>query len=533
MSTSPNKNPQTSAADQYTKPPTDDPFAHEQEGFHKGLGARQLQMIAIGSAIGTGLFLGAGSRLQDAGPMLAVIYAVIGFFGYLILRALGELILHRPSSGSFVSYTREFYGEKAAFVSGWLYWLNWAMTAVADATAIAIYISWFGRYNQFFADIPQWLSAFIVVVITVALNLISVKIFGELEFWFALIKILALLAFMAVGIWYLVFGEPINGVTPGLSLIAANDGFFPNGILPALIVVQGVVFAYAGIELVGTTSGETKNVEKVIPRAINTVIWRIAIFYVGSVVLLCLLMPYTAYKDAESPFVTFFDAIGIDGTAPIMQLVVITAAASSLNAGLYSTGRILHSMGVAGSAPKFTTKVSRSGVPVAGILLTGVIGLFGVVLNFFVPEQAFEVVLNIASVGTMASWAAIAMSHQKYLKLVGEGKYKRPNYRAPGGRFSDWAVMVFLAIVIVLMALDYPVGTYTLASLLLVIPLLIIGWYTVRDRVNEIARVREGYTGSVPVIAARPVVKKLVSEPRTHIDLGELDIEDEDKPKGS
>ena len=158
--------------DRYTKPPTDDPFAHEQEGFHKGLGARQLQMIAIGSAIGTGLFLGTGSRLQDAGPMLAVIYAVIGFFGYLILRALGELILHRPSSGSFVSYTREFYGEKAAFVSGWLYWLNWAMTAVADATAIAIYISWFGRYNQFFADIPQWLSAFIVVVVTVALNLI-------------------------------------------------------------------------------------------------------------------------------------------------------------------------------------------------------------------------------------------------------------------------------------------------------------------------------------------------------------------------
>ena len=206
MSTSPNKNPHTSAADPHVKPPTDDPFAHEQEGFHKGLGARQLQMIAIGSAIGTGLFLGTGSRLQDAGPMLAVIYAVIGFFGYLILRALGELILHRPSSGSFVSYTREFYGEKAAFVSGWLYWLNWAMTAVADATAIAIYISWFGRYNQFFADIPQWLSAFIVVVITVALNLVSVKLFGELEFWFALIKILALLSFMAVGIWYLVFG---------------------------------------------------------------------------------------------------------------------------------------------------------------------------------------------------------------------------------------------------------------------------------------------------------------------------------------
>ena len=495
-----------------TRPDHEDAFAHEQEGLHKGLGARQLQMIAIGSAIGTGLFLGTGGRLEKAGPMLAIIFAVCGFFGYLILRALGELILHRPSSGSFVSYTREFYGEKAAFVSGWLYWLNWAMTAVADATAIAIYISWFGRYNQFFADLPQWLTAFIVVIVTVSLNLVSVKLFGELEFWFALIKILALLTFMAVGIWYLIFGQPINGVQPGIPLIMSHEGLFPQGILPALIVVQGVVFAYAGIELVGTTSGETKDVKKIIPRAINTVVWRIAIFYVGAVLLLCLLMPYTVYSDDESPFVTFFDNIGVTASAPIMQLVVITAAASSLNAGLYSTGRILHSMGVAGSAPKFATKVSKSGVPVAGILLTGVVGLFGVVLNFIVPEQAFEVVLNIAAFGTMASWVAISLSHQKFLKLAKEGKYTRPEYRAPGGRFADWSVLTFMAIVIVLMALDYPVGTWTLISLLFVIPLLIIGWFVVRDRVNEVARVREGFTGAVPVIAAPPMARKLSNE---------------------
>ena len=521
-----------------TAPPQEDAFAHEQEGLHKGLGARQLQMIAIGSAIGTGLFLGTGGRLEQAGPMLAVIFAVCGFFGYLILRALGELILHRPSSGSFVSYTREFYGEKAAFVSGWLYWLNWAMTAVADATAIAIYINWFGRYNQFFYDLPQWLTAFIVVIVTVGLNLVSVKLFGELEFWFALIKILALLTFMAAGVWYLIFGQPIDGVQPGLPLIAAHDGLFPQGVLPALIVVQGVVFAYAGIELVGTTSGETKDVKKVIPRAINTVVWRIAIFYVGSVVLLCLLMPYTVYSDTESPFVTFFDKIGVAGTAPIMQLVVITAAASSLNAGLYSTGRILHSMGVAGSAPQFATKVSKSGVPVAGILLTGVVGLFGVVLNFIVPEQAFEVVLNIAAFGTMASWVAISLSHQKFLKLVKEGKYKRPDYRAPGGRFADWSVLTFMAIVIILMALDYPVGTWTLISLLFVIPLLVIGWVRVRKRVYEIARMREGYTGSAPIVAQRPVVRKLVHEPRVHVDIEGLGVEDtprshrhDDKPK--
>ena len=235
---------------------------------------------------------------------------------------------------------------------------------------------------------------------------------------------------------------------------------------------------------------------------------------------------------------TFFDKIGVAGTAPIMQLVVITAAASSLNAGLYSTGRILHSMGVAGSAPQFATKVSKSGVPVAGILLTGVVGLFGVVLNFFIPEEAFSVVVNIASFGTMASWAAIAFSHQKFLKLAGEGKYKRPSYRAPGGRFADWSVIAFIAFVVVLLAINYPVGTYTFASLTILIPLLVIGWFTVRKRVYEIARMREGYTGSAPIVAQRPVVRKLVHEPRVHVDIEGLGVEDtprshryDDKPK--
>ncbi len=487
-------------SEQPPQQPLEDPFAHEQEGFHKGLGARQLQMIAIGSAIGTGLFLGTGGRLQAAGPSLAIIYAVCGFFGYLILRALGELIVHRPSSGSFVSYTREFYGEKSAYVAGWLYWLNWAMTAVADATAIAIYIAWFGQYSDAVSAIPQWVLALIVVVIVVALNLVSVKVFGEMEFWFALIKIVALLTFMVVGICFLIFGSP-SGQPTGFHLIADSGGMLPNGMLPALIVVQGVVFAYAGIELVGTTSGETKDVERIIPRAINTVVLRIAVFYVGSVVLLCLLLPYTQYSDNESPFVTFFESVGVDYAAPIMQLVVITAAASSMNAGMYSTGRILHSMAVAGSAPKIAAKISKGGVPVAGILLTAVVALFGVALNYWVPEEAFEIVLNIAAIGTMASWAAIALSHQKFLSLVKQGQYTRPGYRAPGGRFADWAVIVFIAGVMVLIAFDYPVGTWTLISLLVVIPLLIGGWFVVRKRVYEYAALRDGYTGQFPVIA--------------------------------
>ena len=465
-------------------------FTEEQSGFHQGLGPRQLQMIAIGGAIGTGLFLGAGGRLRDAGPSLFVVYAVCGLVGYLILRALGELVVHRPSSGSFVSYAREFFGEKAAYVSGWMYWVFWSTTAIVDATAIAIYVKWFGQYSEFIGAIPQGVTAFAVVVIVVVMNLISVKVFGEMEFWFALIKVVALVIFLVVGIFFVIFGTPTGSET-GLSLIADNGGLVPNGLMPALIIVQGVVFAYAGIELVGTASGETRHPEKVIPRAINTVIVRIAVFYVGSVVLLCLLLPFTAFSKDESPFVTFFSSIGVDAAGPIMQLVVITAALSSLNAGLYSTGRIMHSMALAGSAPRWAGNLTRSGVPYGGILLTAAVSMIGVVLNFLVPADAFEIVLNFASIGIMSAWVSITLCHLKFLSLVKKGRYERPAYRSPLAPYTNWVTLAFLAGVVVLIAVDYPVGTYTPGAALLLVPILVIGWFAVRRRVLEIASHRE------------------------------------------
>jgi L-asparagine permease len=185
-------------------------FSHEQAGYHKGLGARQLQMIAIGGAIGTGLFLGAGGRLHDAGPALIFVYAICGFFAFLILRALGELVLHRPSSGSFVSYAREFYGEKAAYVAGWMYFLNWAMTGIVDSTAIAVYV----KFWSAFSAAPQWLIALIALVVVLGANLISVKVFGEMEFWFALIKVTALVAFLIIGAVFLAFRFPASACSP-------------------------------------------------------------------------------------------------------------------------------------------------------------------------------------------------------------------------------------------------------------------------------------------------------------------------------
>lgn len=463
-------------------------FAHEQEGFKQGLKPRQIQMIAMGGSIGTGLFLGAGGRLHDAGPSLIFLYAIAGFFGYLILRQLGELVAYRPSSGSFVSYTREFYGEKWAFFVGWMYWFSWAATAIVDATAIAIYFRWFGQYLPAINDVPQWVVAFIVIVLVVSMNLISVKIFGELEFWFALIKVGSLLIFMVVGILFVIFGTP-TGAPVGITLIS-ESGFLPNGLMAALIVSQGVIFAYSGIELVGTASGEIKDPRQAIPKAINTVIWRIALFYVGSVLLLSLLLPYDAYSADESPFVTFFGSIGVDYAAPIMQLVVITAAASSLNAGLYSTGRITHSMAMNGSAPRFTGAMNASGVPVGGILLTGAVALLGVIINYWKPSDAFEIVLNISAICIVIGWMAITLPHMRFVALARKGQRSRPDFRAPLAPYTNWLTMLFLVGVLVLIAFDYPIGTYSLEAMALVIPMLVAGWFMVRTRVKQLAQER-------------------------------------------
>ncbi|CAM5521109.1 hypothetical protein SANTM175S_05085 [Streptomyces antimycoticus] len=294
-------------------------------GYSKSLKARHVNMIAIGGAIGTGLFLGAGGRLKDAGPSLAVAYAVCGIFAFLVVRALGELVLHRPSSGAFVSYAREFLGEKGAFVAGWMYFLNWATTGVADITAVATYTHYWGM----FTEIPQWVIALIALAVVLTVNLISVKIFGELEFWFAIIKVGALVVFMAIGIFLLVTREQVAGTSTGPSLITDHGGVFPHGVLPMLLVIQGVVFAYASVELVGVAAGETENPEKIMPKAINSIMWRVGLFYVGSVVLLSMLLPSDSYSGDQSPFVTVLSKIGVPAAGGVMNLVVLTAAMSS------------------------------------------------------------------------------------------------------------------------------------------------------------------------------------------------------------
>ncbi|MBB2968373.1 amino acid permease [Leifsonia aquatica] len=484
--------------------PPDRPGTAGSGGYHRELKPRHIQMIAIGGAIGTGLFLGAGGRLASAGPSLVIAYAVCGLAAFLILRALGELVLRRPDSGSFVSYAREFLGEKAGFVTGWMYWMYWAMIGVVDATAVAVYLRFFGAYLPFFAEVPQWVWALCALLLVFGLNLLSVKVFGELEFWFALIKVAALVLFLIIGTLFVVLGTPVAGHTPGFSLLAESGGMFPHGVVPLILVVQGVVFAYGAIELVGTAAGETADPERTMPRAINSVILRIALFYVGSVLLLALLLPSSAYSADESPFVTFFASIGVQGADVVMNLVVLTAALSSLNAGFYSTGRIARSLALRGAAPAFAARMNRSGVPYGGIVITGTVALLGIVLNVLLPEQAFEIGINLTSVGLLTAWSVIVLCQLTLYRRSRRGEEARPSFRMPWSPWSGYVALAFLATVGVLILLDYPTGTFTVgAAVVIVIPLLIGGWYLMRRRVTAFAEREDTPAASSPARPAR------------------------------
>lgn len=451
--------------------------AHEG-GYKHGLSNRQIQMIAIGGAIGTGLFLGAGARLQIAGPALALVYLICGGFAFLILRALGELVMHRPTSGSFVSYAREFLGERASYVAGWLYFLNWAMTGIVDITAVALYM----HYWPGFGPVPQWVFALIALVIVTATNMVGVKWFGEMEFWFAILKVAALSLFLIVGLIVLGTGTHVGSHHPGFGMISHNGGFFPHGLLPAVVITQGVIFAYAGVEILGVAAGEAQDAKKILPRAINSVIWRIAIFYVGSVVLLVMLLPWSVYKAGQSPFVTFFHTLGIEGTGTAMNIIVITAALSSLNSGLYSTGRVLRSLAIGGSAPPMLAKLNAQAIPYHGILVTVTVYLVGVLLNYIVPSQVFELVLNIASLGILSTWSFIVVCQMKLRSSINRGENEPVAFRMPFAPFTSWLTLAFLAGVLVLMAFDFPDGTVTVCAIPVLAIILTLGWILLRRR---------------------------------------------------
>lgn len=452
------------------------PPAVDAEGYTKALGNRQVQMIAIGGAIGVGLFLGAGGKLATAGPSLVITYALCGLAAFFVMRALGELVLHRPTGSSFVAYAREFIGPWAGFASGWMYWVNWAMTGVAEITAVAIYV------HRWLPNVPQWLTALGALGVLLAVNLLSVRLFGELEFWFSVIKVLAIVVFLFVGLAMVLTSAHIGSTQTGVANLTEHAGFFPHGVGVTLMALQAVVFAYSAIELVGVAAGETRDARKVLPKAINGVIWRIAVFYVGSVLLLAMLLPWTAYSGMESPFVTVFSRLGIPGMGDVMNAIVLTAALSSVNSGLYSTGRVLRALADRGEAPAFAGRMSSRHVPYGGILFTSGMYVLGVVLNGIVPKDAFDIATSVASIGVVATWATLVVCQMRLRKAALRGELTRPSYRMPGAPYTAWATLGFLVLVVVLMAFAGGADRIAFYSLPAIVAVIAIGWRVVSAR---------------------------------------------------
>ncbi|MDH6110710.1 AAT family amino acid transporter [Kitasatospora sp. MAP12-15] len=420
----------------------------DEEGYARGLGSRQIQMIAIGGAIGTGLFLGAGTAISKAGPSLILAYAIAGAVIFVIMRALGELLTYRPVAGSFSEYAREFLGPFAGYVTGWTYWLFWVVTGMAETTAAAVYVKYWAP------GIPQWLSALCFLLVLYAANLISVKLFGEIEFWFSMVKVTAIIGMILIGIGVLTLGFSKAGETASVTHLWQDGGFFPKGVGSTLMTLQIVMFAYLGVELVGVTAGESENPEKTLPRAINTLPLRIVLFYIGSLTVILALVPWTEFQPGVSPFVAAFGKVGIPAAAGIINFVVLTAALSSCNSGMYSTGRMLRDLAMRGQAPGRLTALNSRQTPAAAITASAVLMGAGVLLNAVAPGKAFMYITAVATVCGVWTWAVILICQIRYRTAWQRGHLPPPSFRAPAGLWSSWAALGFLGLVVVLIAFD-------------------------------------------------------------------------------
>ncbi|HEY9372530.1 amino acid permease [Streptomyces sp.] len=424
------------------------------EGYHRALGARQIQMIAIGGAIGTGLFLGAGKGISKAGPSLILAYAIAGLVIFFIMRALGELLMYRPVSGSFSEYAREFIGPFAGFVTGWTYWLFWVVTGITEVTAASEYMQYWTKNADGILNQPQWVFALFFTVVLFLANLISVKLFGELEFWFSMVKVTAIVGMILICAGILTIGFSDAGDTASMTLLWSEGGFFPKGIGSTLMTLQMVMFAFLAVELVGVTAGESKDPKTVLPKAINTVPWRIAVFYVGALVMILSVVPWTHFQPGVSPFVAAFEKMGLGIGAAIVNFVVLTAALSSCNSGMYSTGRMLRDLALNGQGPKFFTKLTRNGLPLVGTSFSAGLMMVGVWINYQWPGDAFNYVVSFATISGMWAWIMILVCQVRFRIKADRGELPQSSFKAPGGIWASLFALAFILMVIVMMGID-------------------------------------------------------------------------------
>lgn len=422
--------------------------SEEGQGLKRHLRVRHIRLMALGSTIGVGLFLGSATAIQLAGPSILLGYLIAGIIAFIVLRALGEMAVHQPVAGSFAHYANEYVGSLAGYLVGWGYWIYWVVVGIAEVTAVGIYM------GMWFPDIPQWTWALGSLAMMGCINFIAVKVFGEFEFWFALIKIVAIVAMIAMGGSVIFFGFTNGGIPLGISNLWSQGGFFPNGLTGFLFSLQMVVFAYVGIEMIGLSAGEAENPEKTIPMAIDSLAWRILIFYGGALFVILSIFPWNEVGNQGSPFVAMFERIGLREAAGIINFVVITAALSSCNAGIFSGGRLLYGLSLNGYAPKSFGKISSTGVPAKAVLVTVGVPMLGVLLNYFVPEKAFQWATAAVTFIGLLVWVAILGTQLQFRKKISSQEVAKLSYTSIWWPYASWAALLFIAFVIVLMGFD-------------------------------------------------------------------------------
>ena len=422
--------------------------SEQEPGLKRGLTARHIRFMALGSAIGTGLFMGSSGAIQAAGPAVLLAYIVGGAAVFMVMRALGEMVVRFPVSGSFAQYASRYIHPFAGFLVGWSFAFEMFLVAVFDATAIAVYMRFW------YPDVSQWVWVLAVVCFIAAINLIGVKVFGELEFWFAVIKIAAIVALIVAGVGIILFGFGAAGhESMGPQNLIDHGGFMPHGIWGVLASLTIVMFAFGGIEIIGVTAGEAQNPTEVMPKAINSVPLRILLFYVLTLGVIMCIQPWTEITGETSPFVSIFESIGFQAAAAVFNVVLVTAALSAMNADVYGAGRMLHGLAEQGQAPRSFTRTTRNGVPILTVV-TMVVGLLiGVVLNALYPDQVLFLLGALATFATVLVWMVILIAHLRMKREMRLEQQEPSLFPVPLWPLASWLTLAFIVFVIAMVGI--------------------------------------------------------------------------------
>ncbi len=436
-------------------------------------------MIAIGGVIGAGLFVGSGSGIAAAGPAILVSYALVGAMVVFVMRMLGEMAAARPSSGSFSAYADQALGRWAGFSIGWLYWFFWVVVLAVEATAGAKIL------NGWIPGVPQWGWALIVMIVLTVVNLSAVGSYGEFEFWFAGIKVVAIAAFVIVGL-LAVFGVLPGSDNPGAGFAHLTDsgGFFPKGPGAILTGVLMVVFSFMGSEIVTLAAGESEDPQKAVTKATNSVIWRIGIFYLGSIFVVLTLLPWndpSIVKDGS--YVAALNSIGIPHAGQVMDVIVLTAVLSCLNSGLYTASRMAFSLGQRGDAPKAFAKTTSRGVPRVAILGSVVFGFLAVWFNYQWPDTVFNFLLNSSGAVALFVWLVICFTQLKMRGMILRDQPEKLVVKMWLFPYLTWATIAMISFVLVYMLTDDAGREQVLLSLL--VAAFVVGFALVRERLQR------------------------------------------------